>query len=80
MNAALGNAGTTVVYIDPVEAEPTDQLQSMRDLTADIKAGAVDALIIIGGNPVYTAPADLQFADAMNNVPFRAYTTCPEGE
>ena len=43
MNAALGNAGTTVVYTDPVEAEPADQLQSLRDLAADMNAGTVDA-------------------------------------
>ena len=80
INAALGNAGTTVVYTDPVEAEPTDELQSMRDLAADMSAGRVDALVILGGNPVYTAPADLQFADAMSNVPFRAHLSLYDDE
>ena len=39
MNAALGNAGRTVVYTDPVEAAPVDQLQSMRELAGDMNAG-----------------------------------------
>ena len=43
MNQALGNAGRTVVYTDPVEAEPVDQLESLRDLVADMNAGKVDA-------------------------------------
>ena len=43
MNAALGNVGQTVVYTDPIEAEPVDQLQSLRDLVADMDAGKVDA-------------------------------------
>ena len=34
-----------------------------------MNAGKVDVLVILGGNPVYTAPADLQFADAMDKVP-----------
>ncbi|MES1254685.1 MAG: TAT-variant-translocated molybdopterin oxidoreductase, partial [Acidobacteriota bacterium] len=61
MNAALGNAGTTVVYTDPVEAEPVDHVQSLHDLVADMNAGKVVALVVLGGNPVYTSPADLGF-------------------
>ena len=73
MNAALGNVGQTVFYSDPVEARPVDQLQSIRDLANAMNAGQVQALVIIGSNPVYTAPADLRFGDAMNNVPLRVH-------
>src|SRR5260221_11831242 len=62
MNAQLGNVGRTVVYTQPVEAEPVNQLDSLRDLVADMTTGKVDLLLIVGGNPVYTAPADLKFA------------------
>ena len=61
MNQALGNVGETVVYTQTAEAEPVDQLESMRDLVADMNGGKVDLLLILGGNPVYTAPADLEF-------------------
>ncbi len=44
MNQALGNVGKTVVYTEPVEAEPVDQLESLRDLVADMNAGNVDLL------------------------------------
>jgi len=59
MNHALGNIGKTVMCTDSIEANPVDQTQSLRDLVNDIRAGSVDTLIIIGGNPVYNAPADL---------------------
>src|SRR5262249_39266669 len=68
MNQALGNVGSTVVYTQTVEAEPVDQVASLRDLVADMNAGKVDLLVILSGNPVYTAPADLKFSDALAKV------------
>ena len=67
MNAALGNVGKTVVYTDPVDANPVNQTESLRDLVADMRAGKVDLLVIMGGNPVYDAPADLGFGDALED-------------
>ncbi|MDQ1523962.1 MAG: hypothetical protein QOE47_1886 [Pyrinomonadaceae bacterium] len=59
MNQALGNVGQTVVYTDPIEAQPVDQVASLRELVGDIEAGRVEMLVIVGGNPVYNAPVDL---------------------
>jgi molybdopterin-containing oxidoreductase family iron-sulfur binding subunit len=73
MNQSLGNVGTTVVYTQTVEAEPVNQLDSLRDLVADMNAGKVDILVIVGGNPVYTAPADLNFADALGKPQLRVH-------
>jgi len=72
INQALGNAGATVVYTDPVEASPVDQIDSIRALTTDMHAGKVDVLLVVGGNPVYAAPADLRFGDALKKVAFSA--------
>ena len=69
MNGALGNVGQTVTYIDPVEVDPVEHGQSIRELIADMSAGKVDTLVIIGGNPVYNAPVDLDFAGAVAKVP-----------
>jgi MoCo/4Fe-4S cofactor protein with predicted Tat translocation signal len=60
MNDALGNVGKTIIYTDPIEANPVDQTQSLRELVADIDAGGVELLVIVGGNPVYTTPVDLK--------------------
>jgi molybdopterin-containing oxidoreductase family iron-sulfur binding subunit len=69
INGALGNAGSTVIYTEPVEADPVDHVASIRELTADMAAGKVDMLLMLGGvNPVYTAPADLGFAAALQKV------------
>ncbi|HEX8092105.1 MAG TPA: TAT-variant-translocated molybdopterin oxidoreductase, partial [Blastocatellia bacterium] len=65
MNQALGNAGNTVTFTDPVEANPVDGIASIRELVQDMSAGAVDTLLILGVNPVYSAPSDLNFATVM---------------
>ncbi len=71
MNAALGAVGNTVFYTDPVEAKPQDQMAALKELVGEMNAGTVDLLLIIGGNPVYDAPADLKFVDAMGKVQLR---------
>jgi molybdopterin-containing oxidoreductase family iron-sulfur binding subunit len=62
INATLGNVGTTLYYTQSVEAHPVNHLESLRDLCADIDAGKVDTLLMLGVNPVYTAPHDFDFA------------------
>jgi MoCo/4Fe-4S cofactor protein with predicted Tat translocation signal len=74
INQALGNAGQTVVYLPTPEAVPSDQLGDMRALVTDMDAGRVQMLMIIGeSNPVFTAPADLNFSDALAKVPLRVH-------
>src|SRR2546425_1068715 len=75
INELLGNVGRTVVYTDPVNANPVNQAGLIKDLVADMRAGKVDILIIMGGNPAYDAPADLGFADALKNtnIPLRVH-------
>jgi MoCo/4Fe-4S cofactor protein with predicted Tat translocation signal len=82
MNQALGNVGKTVVYTDPVDANPVNQTESLRDLVSDMRAGNVDLLVIMGGNPVYDAPADLGFGDCVKNskVGLRIYHGLYENE
>jgi len=74
-NAELGNIGKTVFYTDPVLASTANQNDSLKDLVGDMRAGKVDVLIILGGNPVYDAPADFGFADALKNtnIPIRIH-------
>jgi molybdopterin-containing oxidoreductase family iron-sulfur binding subunit len=62
LNHALGNVGHAVTYTETAEAKPLNHLRSIRELTEQIKAGEVEALFILSGNPAYTAPADLDFA------------------
>jgi molybdopterin-containing oxidoreductase family iron-sulfur binding subunit len=75
VNAELGNVGKTVFYADPVDANPANQSESIKELVSDIHGGKVDLLIILGGNPAYDAPADLDFASILKNgkIPLRVH-------
>ncbi|MCB9591228.1 MAG: 4Fe-4S dicluster domain-containing protein [Sandaracinaceae bacterium] len=64
INVALGNAGTTVHYYPEPDAA---ERHGLGDLVEAMQGG-LDTLIILGGNPVYDAPADLSFAEALANV------------
>jgi molybdopterin-containing oxidoreductase family iron-sulfur binding subunit len=67
INNALGNIGKTVFAAsDPLNPIPSDQLEDFKSLVADLNAGKVDWLVILNANPIYDAPADLNFADAFN--------------
>ena len=80
LNQRLGNAGRTFDYIDPVRASPVNCTASLRELVADMRAGRVDTLVMLEGNPGYDAPADLGFADALQRVPFSAHLSLYHNE
>jgi MoCo/4Fe-4S cofactor protein with predicted Tat translocation signal len=69
INEKLGARGATLDLIEPVAHAPSNQ-GSLSELTADMHAGKVTALLIIDSNPVYAAPATLGFADALKEVEF----------
>jgi MoCo/4Fe-4S cofactor protein with predicted Tat translocation signal len=64
LNAALGNSGTTVTYVEEKETLRSNTADLQR-LVAGLEAGKVKTLVVLGGNPAYDAPADLGFSDAM---------------
>lgn len=64
INAALGNIGKTVDFV-AVEPSPA---ASLADLASSIKGGSVKTLVILGGNPVYNAPADFEWATLQKSV------------
>ncbi len=72
MNDALGNVGNTVVYTPTVETHPMGQRAALTELVGEMNAGTVSVLLVLGGNPVYTAPSDLKFSEALGKVPLRA--------
>ncbi|MFL6256580.1 MAG: 4Fe-4S dicluster domain-containing protein [Pyrinomonadaceae bacterium] len=81
MNAALGSLGKTVNYVAPVEENPTDQLNDLRTLVGDIDRGEVDILVIVGGNPIYTTPADLKLdAERMKKVRLAVHLSAYDDE
>ena len=80
INHALGNAGRTVLHTDPIDVQAVDHFDSLAELTRQMRAGEVESLVILGANPVYDAPGDLDFASALEAVPFRAHLGQHEDE
>ena len=65
INEVLGNTGNTVEY----RPAAVNDCAGIGQLTTAIGQGQVKTLVIVGGNPVYNAPADLNFADTLVGVP-----------
>ncbi len=70
INHHLGNIGRTVVHIDPIEAQGANTLEA---LAAELEAGKVELLVVIGANPVYSAPADLNFKEKLLKAALRIH-------
>jgi molybdopterin-containing oxidoreductase family iron-sulfur binding subunit len=73
INDALGNVGKTVMPVEPVEARPEQHTASLKQLADDMEQGKVETLIILERNPVYDAPADLDFEARMQRVTRRVH-------
>ncbi|TMA93851.1 MAG: molybdopterin oxidoreductase, partial [Deltaproteobacteria bacterium] len=80
MNQALDNVGKTVIYTDPIEANPVDQSASLRELVRAMETGSAKVLVLLGGNPVFTAPVDLRFAEHLAKVPLRVHSSLYDDE
>jgi MoCo/4Fe-4S cofactor protein with predicted Tat translocation signal len=65
INGALKNPGKTAHWgSDSDNVHSVDPIGDLKALVADLNAGKVDWLIILNANPIYNAPADLEFAAA----------------
>ena len=73
MNQSLGNVGATVTYGAPVTSSPADGSASIGELVSDMAAGRVQVLFVVGANPIFTAPADLNFRTVFEKVPLRVH-------
>ena len=80
INHALGNIGNGVIITEPVEARPESQRESLAELVQAMDAGEVEVLLILEGNPVFDAPADLNFEAALSRVNFRAHLSLYDDE
>lgn len=67
LNAATGNLGKTVQFLDGAPPAPPSQADEVTALLDAMRAGAIDVLVVHGANPVFTLPG---FVDAVSRVPF----------
>lgn len=80
INAAIGAMGQAVTVVPAVHPWDKHAGQSISALATKIQSGAVKTLLIIGGNPLFTAPADLKFGELMKQVPFTFHLSEEDNE
>ncbi len=64
IHAALGALGKTVTLHELRDTTCADA-EAFAALAEDMRGGGVRTLVMLGGNPAYTAPADVDFAGAL---------------
>ena len=65
LNTALGSVGSTLI-VQPRRSIPSSNINQ---LAGKIRSGTIRTLIILGGDPVYNAPADLNWPELQSSVP-----------
>ena len=67
MNAGLSQNSGVVTYYDDPGRDPADagDMANITALTKALNAGEVKTLVVIGSNPMYSAPGDVGFAAAL---------------
>ena len=76
----IGALGRTVELTEPVAATPESATDSIAALVEAMRADQVETLVVLGGNPVYDAPADLDFREALERVSMRIHLSLHEDE
>lgn len=71
INQTLGNFGKTVMFTDSLEQKPVDQFAEIKSLVAELNSQEVELLLILGGNPVYNAPVELNLKAAVQMAKMR---------
>lgn len=66
INQRLGAIGSTVTLIGPPDAMPVDG--DLVALCRDIDAGAIATLVVLGANPIETAPTDIPVVEALGSL------------
>jgi molybdopterin-containing oxidoreductase family iron-sulfur binding subunit len=80
INFELRNVGKTVVYYSDPQGKRPAHAQDLAALVKKMKSGAVDKLLILGGNPAYDSPADLDFAEGLKKVKESAHLSLYDDE
>jgi molybdopterin-containing oxidoreductase family iron-sulfur binding subunit len=68
LNSALGAVGNTVRYLEESDTRQTSRLTEFSELVAAMGNGEVETLLILGGNPIFDAPADFEFESSLARV------------
>ncbi|BET69619.1 TAT-variant-translocated molybdopterin oxidoreductase [Opitutales bacterium ASA1] len=64
INQALGNMNRTMMLLET----GAESAASIGDLASAVRSGTISTLVVLGGNPVYNAPADLDWASLQKSI------------
>jgi len=75
INATLGSVGaqSAVSYHDPIEGNPTLHEAGLRDLIGAMNGGQIKTILVVDNNAAYSAPAALNFGEALKKVPLKIH-------
>jgi MoCo/4Fe-4S cofactor protein with predicted Tat translocation signal len=68
LNATLDNVGTTIVFTAEPDPQRPTHLEAIKVAVDDMRRGAISTLVVLGGNPAYDAPRDLELGRALKGV------------
>ncbi len=80
INEVLGNTGETVSYAAEPGGDRPSHSEAIKSLADDMAAKRVGTLLILGGNPVLNAPADLGFGQLLANVETKIHLSLYDDE
>ncbi|MEW6235568.1 MAG: TAT-variant-translocated molybdopterin oxidoreductase [Candidatus Omnitrophota bacterium] len=80
MNWLLDSIGKTITYTEAPDPKRATHLDAIRSLKEDMNAGIVQALIILGGNPAYDSPVDLNLPGELANLEHTIHLSLYENE
>ena len=80
LNRALGNDGRTLDYNEAGDGERSTHAEAITELAARMESGSVRMLLILGGNPAYDAPVELDFASLLERVQHTAHLSLHDDE
>lgn len=80
LNQELGNLGATIEFTQPLDADRPAGIESLKQLAVGAQSGSIKSLLILGGNPVNDAPADLDFAKTISAIENTIHATVHRNE
>jgi Fe-S-cluster-containing dehydrogenase component len=80
INVALGNVGTTVHYREIAGVFSPPPSRGIAELAHELGSGQADTILIFGGNPVFDAPANLEFEKVLSRTRFSLHLSIYDDE